>query len=183
MQEVEILGEKQTTLNSVTYLPSNSIYNRMKRSPMYNHLGIKGAVPFHPLYNLRNKKYLHLQTMPNTTPTESEVQMMLVDYLSILENQKKVLWFCSSANGQFQKSIMVKMKMKREWVRAWYPDMTIIFPKNIIFIELKREKWWYPTEDQKKVIEAINKAWDHWNCSAYIAYWFEEAKKIIDWYI
>lgn len=50
----------------------------------------------------------------NNTPTESQVQMQIVEYLSILENQKKVLWFTGSGNGQFQKSIAVKMKMKRE---------------------------------------------------------------------
>jgi len=121
--------------------------------------------------------------MVNNTPTESEIQMQIVEYLSILENQKKVLWFTGSWNGQFQKSIAVKMKMKREWIRAGMPDLFIVFRSQIVLIELKREKGWYPTEEQKKAIEAINTAWDQWNCSAFIAYWFQEAKKIIDWYI
>lgn len=117
------------------------------------------------------------------TPTESQVQMQIVEYLSLLENQKKVLWFTGSWNGQFQKSMWVKMKMKREWIRAGMPDLFIVFHSQIVLIELKREKGWYPTEEQKKAIEAINTAWDKWNVSAFIAYWYNEAKEIIDGYI
>lgn len=120
----------------------------------------------------------------NTTPTESQEQIMLVQYLDILERQWKVLWFTGSWNGQFQKSIQVKMKMKREWIRAWMPDMMIVFPDYLVFIELKRKKWWKATPEQLHAIEAINKMWDSTNTvSAYIAYWFDEAKEIVNKYI
>jgi hypothetical protein len=122
--------------------------------------------------------------MPNNSPLESVVQNAVVDYLDILERQWKVLWFTWSWNWQFQKSIKVKMKMRREWIRAGMPDLFIVLPKNIIFIELKREKWGKPTNEQIHAIEAINKSWDWtWNYSAFLAYWFKEAKEIIDSYI
>jgi len=121
--------------------------------------------------------------MPNNTPTESQDQMKIVDYLEVLERQWKVLWFTWSGNWQFQKSIAVKMKMKREWIRAGMPDLFIVFRSQIVLIELKREKGWYPTDEQKKAVESINIVWDKvWWVCAFITYWFEETKKIIDFY-
>ena len=120
----------------------------------------------------------------NVTPKESEEQIKVVDYLHILEKQWKVLWFTWSWNGQFQKSIAVKMKMKREWIRAWMPDLMIVLKNHLLFIEMKRIKWWKPTDDQILAIEKINCMWDNtWNVSAFIAYWFDEAKNIIDSHI
>lgn len=122
--------------------------------------------------------------MPNNTPTESVEQIKVVQYLDILERQGKVLWYTASANWQFQKSMAVKMKMKREWVRAWMPDIMILFQKYLVFIEMKRLKWSTTTKEQKKAIEAINIVWDpKWIVAWYIAHWFDEAKTIIDFYI
>lgn len=122
--------------------------------------------------------------MPNNTPLESQEQIKVVQYLDILERQWKVLWYTASANWQFQKSMWVKMKMKNEWVRAGMPDILIIFKRNIVFIELKREKWWKVTDEQKLAIEKINIVWDLWNwiVSAFVCFWFNEAKFIIDKY-
>lgn len=121
--------------------------------------------------------------MPNNTPTESQDQIKLVQYLEILERQWKVLWFTGSGNWQFQKSMAVKMKMKREWIRAGMPDLTIVFTRYLVFIELKRLKGGKPTDEQIKAIESINKVWDQNGLVAgYIAYGFEEAKKIVDHY-
>ena len=120
----------------------------------------------------------------NITPKESEEQVKVVQYLEILERQWKVLWFTASANWQFQKSMAVKMKMKREWVKAWMPDIMIIFQKYLVFIEMKRLKGGTVTVDQKRAIEAINIVWDpKWVLAWYIAHWFDEAKTIIDFYI
>lgn len=119
--------------------------------------------------------------MPNNTPTESQDQIKLAQYLDILERQWKVLWWTASANWQFQKSMAVKMKMKREWVKAWMPDITIVFNRYMVFIELKRLKGGKDTEEQIKAIESINKVWDEtWVLAGFIAYWFDEAKAIID---
>lgn len=111
--------------------------------------------------------------------SESEIQEMVVQYLEILERQWKVLWFTASGNWQWQKSIQVKLKMKREWVRAGMPDIFIVFNSEIVFIELKKEKGGVVSESQEKAILAINKSW--WK--AYIAKWFNEAKEIIDKFI
>lgn len=120
----------------------------------------------------------------NINPTESEVQMQLVDYLTLLENQGKVLWFTGSGNGQFQKSIMVKMKMHREWIRPGMPDLMICFRKHIVFIELKREKTGRLTEWQQKAIKAINTVWDQSDVvAAFVCYGFKEAEAIINNYI
>ena len=122
--------------------------------------------------------------MVNTTPTESEEQIKLVDYLSILESQWKVLWFCFSGNWQYQKSIQVRMKMKQEWIRAGMPDGLIVFRENLVFIELKRKKWWSLTDEQKNAIAKINEMWDkQWVVMAFVAYGFEEAKEIVDKFI
>lgn len=121
--------------------------------------------------------------MPNNTPTESQDQIKIVQYLEILERQWKVLWFTGSGNWQFQKSMAVKMKMKREWIRAGMPDLFIVFQSQIVLIELKRLKGGKPTEEQIKAVESINKVWDKvWWICAFITYWFDETKKIIDHY-
>lgn len=120
----------------------------------------------------------------NKTPLESDVQIAIVQYLEILERQWKVLWFTWSWNWQFQKSMAVKMKMKREGIRAWMPDLTIVFPDTLVFIELKREKWGAPTPEQLNAIKQINKMWDPSGLvQAFIAYWFTEAKTIIDRFV
>lgn len=117
----------------------------------------------------------------NNTETESQVQIKVVHYLDILMRQWKVLWFTGSGNWQFQKSIWVKMKMKAEWIRAGMPDLMIVLPTKLVFIELKREKWGKPTEEQLHAIEMINKMWDtNWYVQAYMCYGFEETKLLID---
>ena len=129
--------------------------------------------------------YLEIFITMKIYPLEEEEQIKLVDYLSILENQWKVLWFCSSPAWQYQKSWRVKAKMKRTWVRPGMPDMMIVFPRNIVFIELKRQKWGKPTDEQKNAVAMINKASDAtwWMFPAFISYWFDEAKVIVDRYI
>lgn len=114
------------------------------------------------------------------TIPEADIQVAVVQYLEILEKQGKVLWFTWSWNGQYQKSIAVRLKMQREWIRPGMCDLMIIFRKRIIFIELK--SWsGKPTEWQKKAISAINTVWDATGIvSAYLAYSFSEAKSIID---
>jgi len=52
--------------------------------------------------------------MPISKLSEAEIQMQVVEYLDLLQNQKKVLWFSASGNGQFQKSPKVRAKMWRE---------------------------------------------------------------------
>lgn len=112
--------------------------------------------------------------------TESQIQIAIVDYLYILERQKKVLWFTASGNWQFQKSMAIKMKMKREWIRPWLPDLMICFPDSLVFIELKSEKW-KATDSQENVLECLNKIWGM--VSWHLAYSVSEAKTIINSYI
>lgn len=64
------------------------------------------------------------------------------------------------------------------------PDLMIVLHNQLLFIELKRQKGGKVTEEQKKAIEMINRMGDTTNTvSAYIAYWFEEAKIIINKYL
>lgn len=115
--------------------------------------------------------------------TESQIQVAIVEYLYLLEKQKKILWFTASWNWQFQKSMAVKMKMKKEGVRPGMPDIMICYHDRIIFIELKSEKW-KATKYQRDVLKYINKIWFlNWIVKWHLAFSFTEAKTIIDSYL
>lgn len=92
----------------------------------------------------------------NITPLESEEQESLVQYLTF-----KKLKFSAIPSGMFTKSWAVKKKNKREGLRPGVPDMMIILPKKLLFIELKRVKGGIVSEDQKDWIDKLNKIGDN----------------------
>jgi len=87
----------------------------------------------------------------NITPLETEEQETLVKYLEI-----KGLKFSAIPNGMYSKSWSVKMKNKREGVRSGVPDLLVVLPKKLLFIELKRVKGGTVSQEQKEWIERLN---------------------------
>lgn len=100
----------------------------------------------------------------------------LVDYLSILETQGKILLFTHVSNETYTTSWKQKHKNKRMGVRSGVPDYIIITPTTVLFLEMKRlkggvvstaQKEWLRACGGKKTISALCRG-------------FDEAKKVID---
>ena len=87
----------------------------------------------------------------NLTAKETEEQETLVKYLEI-----RRLKFSAIPNGMYTKSWAVKNKNKREGVRSGVPDMMIILPNKLLFVELKRIKGGTVSPEQKEWIEKLN---------------------------
>lgn len=87
----------------------------------------------------------------NLTALETEEQESLVQYLKF-----RGLKFSAIPNGMYTKSWAVKRKNKREGVNSGVPDMLVILPKKLLFIELKREKGGTVSPEQKEWIEKLN---------------------------
>ncbi len=120
-------------------------------------------------------------------PSEQEEQEKLVEYMDL-----KGCKYSAIPNSTYTKSWKQKWKNKSMWVRAWLPDLFIIANNHAFFIEMKKSRtlknngeykalssdWIDISEWQEIWINAINKT----EISAYICYWFKEAKNIIDKY-
>ena len=118
---------------------------------------------------------------------EHQEQIKLVNYLSILERQGKIITFFAIPNGGSRNAIEAK-NLKREGIRAGVSDIQIILKNKVLFIEMKRQpkvlksgKLSYTginISDMQK--EFINKVNNSDVCSATICYGFNEAKEYID---
>lgn len=84
-------------------------------------------------------------------PLEDEEQEAFVGYLEM-----KGLKFSSIPNSTFTKSWKQKNKNKRVGLRAGLPDLVVILPKYLLFIEMKRIKKSTTSKVQKEWIEALN---------------------------
>lgn len=51
---------------------------------------------------------------------------------------------------------LIKMR-SRMWVNKWVPDYMIIIWNELIFLEMKREKWWVVSKEQKEFLEKLKK--------------------------
>ena len=78
---------------------------------------------------------------------------------------------------------------KKLWVKKWLPDYIITIPANkskdwtsyLLFIEMKRKKWWIVSDEQKERIDVLNLISN--NVKAFICRWFFDAKIIIENFI
>lgn len=118
---------------------------------------------------------------------EDDITIQVTEYLEVLLLQKKITAFSHIPQETFTKSWVTKNKNKAMGVRAGVPDMLIVFPHCILFLELKRLKGGVVSEAQKAWIEAINKvaagtayAQGRSQVSAVVACGFDEAKTAID---
>ena len=111
------------------------------------------------------------------TPLESIEQQILANWL-------EVNWYKFSAirNESDTHSFYAWLKRKKSWVHKWVPDFMIILKRNsLLFIELKRKKKSLSkvSKEQKEWIKALN---DISNVEAVVAYWAENAIKLINEY-
>ena len=85
-------------------------------------------------------------------PLETEEQQVVVQYLEL-----KGLKLSSIPNSTYTKSWKQKAKNKAEGLRAGLPDLLIVLPNLLLFIEMKRTKGGVVSPVQKEWIEALNK--------------------------
>jgi len=137
-----------------------------------------------------------LEKWKNIIPLEIEEQENFVDYMEILKNMGKVCKFTAiphetptkkkSVNEETWKVSWVwgwttNLKNTKKWVRAGLPDLFIIYQKlgikKAVFIEMKRVEGSKVSPEQKEWIKLLNETE---GLQAYVANWFQEAKKILD---
>lgn len=111
-----------------------------------------------------------------------------------LANWLRIHWyiFTHIANESWlppRVAMLAWARKKRMWVSPWVPDFMICLKrKNLLFIELKRQKkilkswkqWASPSKvskEQEEWIERINECIWVW---AYICYWANESIKLIE---
>jgi hypothetical protein len=82
--------------------------------------------------------------------TEFEEQTALVHYLELLKSQGKIVVFSASPNNTYTKSFSQRRKQVAEGVRKGMPDLCIVSPKDVIFIEMKRVKGGVLSTEQKE---------------------------------
>ena len=83
--------------------------------------------------------------------SEEYEQRMVIMHLEMRD-----LKFTAIPNSTYTKSWKQKMKNKRNGLRAGLPDLLIVLPKKLLFIEMKRTKDSVVSTPQKGWIEALN---------------------------
>lgn len=114
-------------------------------------------------------------------PLEETEQVDFIAYIETLKWNSKICKFTAIPNSTRTPYFWVRAKQIKQWLRAWLPDIFIIYKnkkeKKAVFIEMKRKQWWTVSQEQKEWIHLINET--EW-LQAFIAKWFEEAKQILD---
>jgi len=85
-------------------------------------------------------------------PLETDEQQTVVQYLEL-----KGYKFSAIPNSTYTKSWKQKAKNKAEGLRAGLPDLLIVLPNLLLFIEMKRTKGGVVSPVQKEWIEELNK--------------------------
>ena len=110
-------------------------------------------------------------------PLEIAEQSQVVEYLELLKLQGKITLFSAVPNNTFTNSWNQKRKQVKEGVRQGVPDLLILTPSTILFLEMKRVKGGVVSEDQKAWILALQ---DRPGVVAKVAHGFIEARNIIE---
>jgi hypothetical protein len=114
--------------------------------------------------------------------TESQEQIAVARLLSIYQEQGKITLYSKLAQETYTKFITVRRRNRMEGLIEGVPDLIVVLPEKLLFIEMKRVKkaYSYPTLSQKMWLEAL----DHIpNVYAQVCYGFDEAKAFIDSHI
>lgn len=109
---------------------------------------------------------------------EDQITIQVAEYCELLMVQKKIRCYSHIPQETFTKSWAIKNKNKAMGVRAGVPDMLIVFPDKVLFLELKRLKGGKVSEAQKAWIESLTCV--SGNVYAAVAAGFDEAKREID---
>lgn len=113
---------------------------------------------------------------------EDDLTMQVTEYLELLKMQGKVVLFTHTPQETYTKSWAVKNKNTAMGVRAGLPDMIIVYPAGVLFLELKREKGGKATPDQLRWVHAIQHCYEAGGVNADIAHGWNAAKKVIDYW-
>lgn len=103
----------------------------------------------------------------------------LADYLSALERQGRILQFTHIPNETFTKFWNIKMKNKRQGVKPGFPDYVILYPKQMVIIEMKRKTGGRVSDTQAVWIKNLNEV----GIPTYVCNGFDEAKVVVDKYL
>lgn len=76
----------------------------------------------------------------------------------------RIVLFAKIPTEIWTPSIWQIMSQKAEWMTSWVPDYLIIvkcksWKKRIVFVEMKKCKWWVVSESQKKRINELLECW------------------------
>lgn len=112
-------------------------------------------------------------------PSEYNECVLLTNYLDDLKMEKKILQFTHVPNETFTKYWNVKVKNKMQGVRPGFPDYIILFPNQMIIIEMKIRKGGKVSDFQKEWIENLNKV----GIPTFVCNGFDEAEKVIERYL
>lgn len=122
--------------------------------------------------NKDDKKKVRVNLKP--VPTEDQEQEALVRWLDL-----KGIKFTHIPNSTFTRSWKQKAKNKRMGVRKGFPDLVVMAPRKLLFIELKRTKGGVTSSHQKEWIDGLNE----YSVSAKVCKGCEEAIEFIKKYI
>lgn len=87
---------------------------------------------------------------------EDDLTCNVAKYLEVLKKSGKVLCYSHIPQETFTKSWGIKMKNKKMGVRSGVPDMLVVFPGYVLFLELKREKGGVLSDAQKEWLTALD---------------------------
>lgn len=106
-----------------------------------------------------------------TIPTEKDEQITFCKWLDL-----KKIPYNATPNGGLRDKITAS-SLKKEGVKAGFPDLTIFLPHKIIYIEMKRQKGGVVSPLQKQwglVLDGLPYA------SFYVCCGFSEAVKVVE---
>jgi len=107
-------------------------------------------------------------------PTEAEEQKIVIEYLEL-----KGYKFTAIPNSTYTTSWKQKRHNTDMGLRSGLPDLFIILPNHILFLEMKRIKKSTVSKEQEEWIKAIN-GLKLKNISASVAYGADQAIQIIE---
>ena len=115
-------------------------------------------------------------------PTESEEQRALFDWINLNKGHYPELKLMHHTPNEGKRSVSTGARMKREGLISGVPDIHLPVAKgryHSLYIELKRIKYSKISKEQEEFIKLLN-MYDNF---AVICYGWEQAIKIIEWYL
>lgn len=129
------------------------------------------------VYEVEGYGFIQPGEKPVRKHEEDDLTEEVAKYCEVLLLQKKITAFSHVPQETFTKSWGIKAKNKRMGVKPGVPDMLIVYPHNVLFLELKKEKGGVVSESQKHWIEALSATGV---VTAVVAKGWLEAKQAID---